>query len=174
MKNVVIPHYHFPLPGCHFSLFDLEEEVTSPYFLGLVWPLAIMCFPHFSLISASLGWKPEIMFEWREVIMPGCDVCQACLSWQQLNGIVWRHKLFMAAFCFVILYEYGWLFLKLIMNSIDHYHPKSFNLGLIMESQVNTAGDNQNPISQFLTTNLKHSIRPSTMTMLQWLDNFKV
>ena len=27
MKNVVIAHYHFSLPCCHFSLFDLEGEV---------------------------------------------------------------------------------------------------------------------------------------------------
>ena len=39
MKNVVTAHYHFSLPGCHFSLFNLEGEVTSPYFLGLAWPL---------------------------------------------------------------------------------------------------------------------------------------
>ena len=39
MKNVVIACYHFSLPGCHFSLFHLEGEVISSYFLGLAWPL---------------------------------------------------------------------------------------------------------------------------------------
>ena len=29
MKNVVIKRDHFSLPGCHFSLFQLEREVFS-------------------------------------------------------------------------------------------------------------------------------------------------
>ena len=56
MKNVVIACYHFSLPDCHFSLFYLEGEVTSPYCLGLAWPLLLWQKRFFELFTCPGKW----------------------------------------------------------------------------------------------------------------------
>ena len=75
MKNVVITRYHFSLPGCHFSLFDLKGEVTSPYFLGLAWPLI-------RWLSNSFSPYKSI----RDQIWPCCKIGQG-----QPRVIIWTN-----------------------------------------------------------------------------------